>query len=64
MRCVGSSAALMLAMVLTAMSSLWWMAFLSVIVLLYKQAPLHGRWDRSALSAALVLAGFIYALGW
>jgi len=61
--CVGSSAALMVAMVLIGMSKLGWMVLVSVLVLLYKLAPVDGIWQRTALSAAVAASGVLYALG-
>jgi predicted metal-binding membrane protein len=61
--CVGSSAALMVAMVLIGMSKLGWMVLLSVLVLLYKLAPVDGIWQRTALSAAVAAIGVLYVLG-
>src|SRR5687767_9961625 len=37
--CLGCSAALMVAMVLLGMSSLWWAVILGIVVLIYKFAP-------------------------
>jgi len=37
--CLGCSAALMVAMVLLGMSSLWWVVILGIVVLIYKLAP-------------------------
>jgi predicted metal-binding membrane protein len=58
--CLGCSAALMVAMVLLAMSSLWWAVLLSILVAVYKLAPpLRMRYEL-ALSGALVALGVIY----
>jgi predicted metal-binding membrane protein len=58
--CLGCSAALMVAMVLLGMSSLWWAALLGLVVLIYKFAPpLRLRYEL-ALSAALVALGVAY----
>jgi predicted metal-binding membrane protein len=58
--CLGCSAALMVAMVLLGMSSLWWAVILGVVVLIYKFAPpLRMRYEL-LLSAALVALGVAY----
>jgi predicted metal-binding membrane protein len=60
--CLGCSAALMVAMVLLGMSSLWWAVVLGIVVLIYKLAPpLRMRYEL-ALSAALVALGVAYVL--
>jgi predicted metal-binding membrane protein len=60
--CLGCSAALMVAMVLLGMSSLWWAVLLGIVVLVYKFAPpLRMRYEL-ALSAALVALGVAYVL--
>ncbi len=60
--CIGCSAALMVAMVLLGMSSLWWAIFLGLVVLVYKWAPpLRMRYEL-ALSAALVALGLAYVM--
>jgi len=60
--CLGCSAALMVAMVLVGMSSLWWAAILGVVVLIYKFAPpLPTRYEL-ILSLALVALGVAYVL--
>jgi predicted metal-binding membrane protein len=60
--CLGCSAALMVAMVLLGMSSLWWAAILGIVVLIYKLAPpLRMRYEL-ALSAALVALGVAYVM--
>jgi predicted metal-binding membrane protein len=60
--CLGCSAALMVAMVLLGMSSLWWAVLLGLVVLLYKLAPpLPTRYEL-VLSAALVALGVAYIL--
>ena len=60
--CIGCSAALMVAMVLLGMSSLWWAVTFGVIVLFYKWAPpLRMRYEL-ALSAALVALGTVYVM--
>jgi predicted metal-binding membrane protein len=61
--CMGCSAALMVAMVLLGMSSLWWAVILGLVVLVYKFAPpLRMRYEL-ALSAALVALGVAYLIG-
>jgi predicted metal-binding membrane protein len=58
--CLGCSAALMVAMVLLGMSSLWWAVLLGLVVLTYKLAPpLRLRYEL-ALSLALVALGVAY----
>ena len=58
--CLGCSAALMVAMVLIGMSSLWWAVILGIVVLIYKLAP-PLRWPYElALSLALVALGVAY----
>jgi predicted metal-binding membrane protein len=58
--CLGCSAALMVAMVLIGMSSLWWGVILGVVVLIYKLAPpLRMRYEL-AVSLALVALGVAY----
>jgi predicted metal-binding membrane protein len=60
--CLGCSAALMVAMVLLGMSSLWWAVILGIVVLVYKLAPpLRMRYEL-ALSAALVALGVAYVM--
>jgi predicted metal-binding membrane protein len=60
--CLGCSAALMVAMVLVGMSSLWWAIVLGIVVLIYKLAPpLRLRYEL-ALALALVALGVAYAL--
>ena len=60
--CLGCSAALMVAMVLLGMSSLWWAVLLGLVVLVYKFAPpLRMRYEL-VLSSALVALGVAYAL--
>jgi len=60
--CLGCTAALMVAMVLLAMSSLWWAVVLGVVVLVYKWAPpLRMRYEL-VLSAALVALGAAYVM--
>jgi predicted metal-binding membrane protein len=61
--CLGCSAALMVAMVLIGMSSLWGAVILSIVVLVYKLAPpLRLRYEL-ALSFALVALGVAYLRG-
>jgi len=58
--CLGCSAALMMAMVLIGMSSLWWAVILGIVVLIYKFAPpLRMRYEL-VLSLALVVLGVAY----
>src|SRR5499425_1779128 len=60
--CIGCSAALMVAMVLLGMSSLWWGVILGLVVLIYKFVPpLPIRYEL-ALSAALVALGVAYVM--
>jgi predicted metal-binding membrane protein len=60
--CLGCSAALMVAMVLLGMSSLWWAVILSIVILIYKLAPpLRMRYEL-VLSAALVAFGVAYVI--
>jgi len=60
--CLGCSAALMVAMVLLGMSSLWWAVILGLVVLAYKLAPpLQTRYEL-VLSAALVALGVVYVM--
>jgi predicted metal-binding membrane protein len=58
--CLGCSAALMVAMVLIGMSSLWWGVILGIIVLIYKLAPPLRMRDELVLSLALVALGVAY----
>ena len=58
--CLGCSAALMVAMVLIGMSSLWWGVILGIVVLVYKLAPPLGMRDELVLSLALVALGVAY----
>jgi predicted metal-binding membrane protein len=60
--CLGCSAALMVAMVLLGMSSLWWAVILGIVVLIYKLAPPLRMPYELALSAALVALGVAYVL--
>jgi predicted metal-binding membrane protein len=59
--CLGCSAALMAAMVLIGMSSLWWAVILGIVVLIYKLASLRMRYE-VVLSAALVALGVAYLM--
>ena len=60
--CLGCSAALMVAMVLIGMTSLWWAVILGIVVLVYKfTPPLPMRYEL-LLSAALVGLGAAYVL--
>ncbi len=59
--CLGCSAGLMVAMVLIGISDLLWMIALTALVLIYKLAPvLPLRWV-SAMSAAVIVLGVLYA---
>jgi predicted metal-binding membrane protein len=60
--CLGCSAALMVAMVLLGMSSLWWAVVLGIVVLVYKLAPPLRMRNELVLSAALVAFGVAYLL--
>jgi len=59
--CLGCSAALMVAMVLIGMSSLWWAVILGIVVLLYKLAPALQMRYEVVLSLSLVALGVVYA---
>jgi predicted metal-binding membrane protein len=58
--CLGCSGALMVAMVLIGMSSLWWGVILGIVVLIYKLAPPLRMRDELVLSLALVALGVAY----
>ena len=58
--CLGCSAALMVAMVLIGMSSLWWAVIMGIVVLIYKFAPPLRLRSELALSLALVALGVTY----
>ena len=58
--CLGCSAALMVAMVLIGMSSLWWGVILGIVVLIYKLAPPLRLRHELVLSLALVALGVAY----
>jgi predicted metal-binding membrane protein len=60
--CLGCSAALMVAMVLLGMSSLWWSVILGIVVLIYKLAPPLRLHYELVLSAALVALGVAYLM--
>jgi predicted metal-binding membrane protein len=60
--CLGCSAALMVAMVLLGMSSLWWAVILGIVVLVYKLAPPLRMQYELVLSAALVALGVAYVM--
>ena len=60
--CLGCSGALMVAMVLLGMSSLWWAVILSLVVLIYKFAPPLRIRHELVLSAALVALGLAYVM--
>ena len=59
--CLGCSAALMVAMVLIGMSSLWWTVILGIVVLIYKLAPPLPMRSELVLSLALAALGVVYA---
>ena len=59
--CLGCSAALMVAMVLIGMSSLWWGVLLGIVVLIYKLAPPLRMREELVLSVALAALGVAYA---
>lgn len=58
--CLGCSAALMMAMVLIGMSSLWWTVLLAIIVAIYKLAPPLPMRSELVLSLALAALGVVY----
>ena len=58
--CLGCSAALMVAMVLLGMSSVWWAVILGIVVLIYKLAPPLPVRHELVLSAVLVALGVAY----
>jgi predicted metal-binding membrane protein len=58
--CLGCSAALMVAMVLIGMSSLWWGVVLGLVVLAYKLAPPLPWRTELALALALAALGAAY----
>src|SRR5882672_9862176 len=58
--CLGCSAALMVAMALIGMSSLWWGVILGIVVLIYKLAPPLRLRHELVLSLALVALGVAY----
>src|SRR6266705_3265660 len=60
--CLGCSGALMVAMVLLGMSSLWWAVILGIVVLVYKFAPPLRMQYELVLSAALVAFGVAYVV--
>ena len=60
--CLGCSAALMVAMVLIGMSSLWWAAILGIVVLIYKLAPPLRMRHELLLSLALTALGVAYVM--
>ena len=60
--CIGCSGALMVAMVLLGMSSLWWAVLLGLVVLVYKWAPPLPLRYELVLSAALVALGMVYVM--
>ncbi len=60
MSCLGCSAALMVAMVLIGMSSVWWTGILGIVVIVYKLAPPLRMRDELVLSLALAALGVVY----
>jgi len=60
--CLGCSAALMVAMVLLGMASLWWAVILGIVILIYKFAPPLRMRNELLLSAALVALGVAYVM--
>jgi len=60
--CLGCSAALMVAMVLLGMSSLWWAVILGLFVLVYKFTPTLSMRYELLLSVALVGLGVAYIM--
>jgi len=58
--CLGCSAALMVAMVLIGMSSLWWAVILGIVVLIYKLAPPLGLRYELVIALALAALGVAY----
>ena len=60
--CLGCSAALMVAMVLIGMSSLWWAAILGIVVLIYKLAPPLRMRHELLLSLALTALAVAYVM--
>jgi predicted metal-binding membrane protein len=59
--CLGCSAALMVAMVLIGIANLFWMIALTALLLIYKLAPAATMRWASALSAAVIVLGVLYA---
>src|SRR5213592_384069 len=60
--CLGCSAALMVAIVLLGMASLWWAVILGIVVLVNKFAPPLRMRNELLLSAALVAFGVAYVM--
>jgi predicted metal-binding membrane protein len=60
--CLGCSAALMVAMVLIGMSTLWWAIILGIVVLIYKLAPPLRMREELILSLALAALGVAYLM--
>ena len=60
--CLGCNVALMVAMVLIGMSSLWWAAILGIVVLIYKLAPPLRMRHELLLSLALTALGVAYVM--
>jgi predicted metal-binding membrane protein len=59
--CLGCSAGLMVAMVLIGIANLLWMIALTALILIYKLAPASTFRGASALAAAVVTLGILYA---
>ena len=60
--CLGCSAALMVAMVLIGMESVWWSVLLSLVIIVYKLAPPLPMHYELVLSAALAALGVAYIM--
>jgi predicted metal-binding membrane protein len=60
--CLGCNVALMVAMVLIGMSSLWWAVMLGIVVLIYKLAPPLRMRHELVLSLALAALGVAYVM--
>jgi predicted metal-binding membrane protein len=60
--CLGCSGALMVAMVLLGMASLWWAVILGILVLIYKLAPPLRLREELVLAAALVALGVAHVV--
>jgi predicted metal-binding membrane protein len=59
--CLGCSGGLMVAMVLIGISDVLWMIALTGLILVYKLAPAATLRSASALSAAVIVLGVVYA---